>query len=126
MSKIEYTGKDDLVKKRSGEFFEITSCYATPRQIAKVTNAEWHYKADALVFFQLFADVDELNDGKPRRFFDHMLSLIEFMRENDPLAREHTGYWDHMVKGCEMWLSAVENGLYDEVIKLAEPVKKGK
>jgi sarcosine oxidase delta subunit len=122
MSKIEYT-KDDKVVNRQGEFYEIGSCYMTPRHIAKTTNEEWHYKADALVFFQLFADVDELTN-KPRRFFDHMLSLVEYMRDNDPMldVGNHREYWDSMIKGCEMWLSAVENGLYGEVEKLATKV----
>lgn len=123
MSKIKYTD-DDKVLKRKGEFYNIESCYKTPRSIANVTNDSWQYKADALVFFQLFSDVGELTN-KPRRFFDHMLSLVEFMRDSDPMIDKgnRREYWQELVKGCEMWLSAVENGLYDEVEKLAKKVK---
>lgn len=120
MSKIKYT-KEDKVKSRDGEFYEIGSCYTTPRHIGKKTVNEWHYRADSLVFHQLFGDVDELMD-KPRRFFDHMLSLVEYMRDNDPMIDKgnQRQYWQHMIEGCEMWLSAVENGLYSEVERLAE------
>lgn len=124
MSKIKYT-RGNKVKSRDGEHFEISSCYTTPRHIASTRNDDWQYKADSLVFFQLFSDVDELQN-KPRRFFDHMLSLVEYMRDNDVMIDEgnRRQYWDEMVKGCEMWLSAVENGLYEKVIKLATTIKK--
>lgn len=126
MSKIKYN-KDDKVESRKGEYYEIGSCYTTPRGIAKTPNSAWQYKAEALVFFQLFSDVDELKN-KPRRFFDHMLSLVEYMRDNDPMIDKgnHREYWQHLVEGCEMWLSAVENGLYDEVERLAQPHNKEK
>lgn len=122
MSKITYT-EDDKVMKRQGEYFEVDSCYTTPKSIAKTTNESWQYKADSLVFFQLFSDVDELMN-KPRRFFDHMLSLIEFMRDNDVMidTGNRREYWAHLIKGAELWLSAVNNGLYGEVLKLAEHV----
>lgn len=122
MSKIKYT-KDDQVSERKGEFFKIGSCYSTPRGIGKTTNDAWQYKAEHLVFFQLFGDVDELLN-KPRRFFDHMLSLVEYMRDSDPLINEgnRREYWESLIEGCELWLSAVENGLFHEVLKLAEPI----
>lgn len=120
MSKIVYT-KDDSVLSRDGEFYKVGSCYSTPRHIGQSTVDEINYKADALIFWTLFSDVDELTN-KPRRFFDHMLSLVEYLRDNDVMIEKgnRKQYWQEMIKGCEMWLSAVENGLYEEVEKLAE------
>jgi len=124
MSKITYSD-DNKVVSRDGEYYTVDSCYTTPRSIAGTTNEQWQYKSEALVFFQLFSDVDELK-YKPRRFFDHMLSLVEYMRDNDPMIDKgnHREAWQNLVEGCEMWLSAVNNGLYAEVERLAEPISK--
>lgn len=122
MSKIKYT-KSDKVVERKGEYYSTDTCYTTPHSIGKATTDEWMWRADRLVFWQLFGDVDELTN-KPRRFFDHMLSLVEYMRDNDPMLDEgnHRAYWNDLVEGCELWLSAVNNGLYGEVLRLAERV----
>jgi hypothetical protein len=122
MSKIEYS-EDDKVIKRTGEFYPISSCYTTPRVIGKTTTDEWMYKAEHLVFWQLFSDVDELTN-KPRRFFDHMLSLVEYMREQDPMVTEHEEDWAHLIKGCELWLCAVDQGLYGDAIRLSNRAKR--
>lgn len=124
MSKIEYDEHNKVVR-RDGEYYEVDSSYTTPRSIGIKTNDDWQFRAENLVFWQLFSDVDELMN-KPRRFFDHMLSLVEYMRANDVMIDEgnHREYWDNLVKGCEMWLSAVNNGLYGEVERLAQPVNE--
>lgn len=120
MSKITYT-KDDKVVKREGEFYEVDSCYTTPRSV---------HTADSFndpIFAALALDVDELMN-KPRRFFDHLLSVIEYQRDNDPIIDQgnHRERWQHLIEGCEIWLSAVNNGLYGEVVRLAEPVVTNK
>lgn len=78
MSKIEYSG-DNGVISRKGEFFEnVGSCYTTPRSVRKSDTYN-----DPL-FAALEGDVDELTN-KPRRFFDHLLSILEYKRDNDPM-----------------------------------------
>lgn len=101
------------VLDRNGEFYKISSCYSLPTDPG-MKRTPWK---------KFMVDVDELQN-KPRRFFDNMLSLIEAQRDNDALIDEgnHREYWDYLVRGCEMWLSAVENGLYGDVIRLAEPL----
>lgn len=119
MSAIIYD-KNLKVIMRTGEYYEVGSCYKTPRHIGITTIDQFEYMTDKLIFFRLFSDVDELTN-KPRRFFDHMLSLVEYMRDKDPMldVGNRREYWNNMVEGCEMWLSAVERGLYGEVQKLA-------
>lgn len=119
MSKIVYT-KYGKVKSRTGEFYgDVGSCYTTPGNV----HTNDMYK-DPL-FAALEGDVDELMN-KPRRFFDHLLSIMEYKRDHDPLIDKgnRREYWEHMIRGCEMWLSAVNNGLYGQVIKLATPGDK--
>jgi phage tail protein X len=115
MSKIKYTD-DDKVIERKGEFFEISSCYATPRSVE--TSMKDYGDNYSNRYKLIDCDVDELL-GKPRRFFDKLLSIVEAEREANP---GHSAYYGELIKGCEMWLSAVENGLYGEVEKLAEEI----
>lgn len=116
MSRITYT-KDNKVTKRQGEFYEVDSCYTTPRSIRP------HPRFNDLLFAGLESDVDELTN-KPRRFFDHLLSVMEYKRDNDPLLDKgnHREYWQGIIKGCELWLSAVNNGVYGEVLQYAQKV----
>lgn len=120
MSNIKYTD-DDKVLDRSGEFYAVGSCYTTPRSLPESVEA-YPDKPDP-IFQKLWGDVDELTN-KPRRFFDHLLSIIEYNRDHDPDIDKgnRREYWAELIEGAEMWLSAVENGLFGEVIKLAEPV----
>jgi hypothetical protein len=112
MSKIKYT-KDDKVSERKGEFFKIGSCYTTPRSIHPIPKDKKGYGYDDPLFAALELDVDELMN-KPRRFFDHLLSIME---AKAAAGDKRAAY---CIEGCEMWLSAVENGLTGEVYKLAE------
>lgn len=97
---------------RNGEFFNVRSTYSLAHDPG-MRRTPWN---------KLMVDVDELQN-KPRRFFDTLLSIIETQRDIDPLldSGNRREYWDYLVKGCEMWLSAVENGLYMHVERLAEP-----
>jgi hypothetical protein len=122
MSIIEYT-KDDMVTLRTGEFYPISSCYTTPHSLDR-SQKEYNYEPDIIVS-NLFNDIDELMN-KPRRFFDHLLSIVEYKRDHDQDIDlgNHREYWNEMIKGCELWLCAVENGLYGEAIRLADEAKK--
>ena len=115
MSKPILTKDGKYVASRNGEFYVISSTYSTPA--FNRTGLDSWEKIDV--------DIDELM-GKPRRFFDTLLSIVETKRANDPHYGGNKGnateYWDTLVRGCELWLSAVENGLMEEVIKLAEPI----
>jgi len=96
---------------RTGEFYEVSSTYGLGDKINK---DKWKL---------ILGDIDELQN-KPRRFFDMLLTIIEHERDNDPRINEgnHQEYWNYLISGCEMWLSAVENGVYYDVIRLAEPL----
>lgn len=121
MSRIIYS-EDDKVIKRNGEYFEVDSCYTTPRSVHTIDIY------NDPIFAALEVDMDELIN-KPRRFFDHLLSIMEYKRDNDPDIDKgnRREYYEYMILGCELWLSAVNNGLYSEVLKLAQPTsKKGK
>ena len=108
MSKITYTKTDEVIK-RQGEFYEVHSCYTTPRSIHPIKDYN-----DPL-FAALELDVDELTN-KPRRFFDHLLSIIEYKAAHGDRQAEAC------IEGCEMWLSAADNGLLGCVERLAEKV----
>lgn len=119
MSKFNYTKGADTVDSRVGEFYEVSSTYRTTRSLPKSIE---DYPHNNKFFTHLEADVDELLN-KPRRFFDTLLTAIECTREADPMAKDREEHYNHLIKGAEMWLSAVENGLYCEVMKLATPAK---
>jgi hypothetical protein len=118
MSKIKYD-KEGKVLERKGEYFAVSSCYTTPKSV----HVSEMYN-DPL-FAALEGDVDELTN-KPRRFFDHLLSIMEYKRDNDPMINKgnHRAYYDEIIRGCELWSSAIDNGLYGEVLRLAEPTTK--
>lgn len=122
MSKIKYNKAGQLVS-RKGEFYEsVGSSYTTPQSVHKNPM----YKDS--IFAALEGDVDELMN-KPRRFFDHLLSILEYQREHDPKINvgNHKEYWNNLIAGAEMWLSAVNHGLFLEVIRLSDPkTKEGK
>jgi len=98
---------------RTGEFYTLGSTYGLGERSNK---DPWQI---------LLGDVDELQN-KPRRFFDTLLTLIEKERNNDHMidVGNHREYWDYLVQGCEQWLSAVESGVYHDVIERAEPLTK--
>lgn len=112
MSKIEYTN-GDKVKERKGEFFTADSCYTTPKSIHTMDIY------NDPMFAALEGNVDELMN-KPRRFFDHLLSIMEYKRDNAKSKGEQEKY-EYLIMGCELWLSAVNNGVFGEVLKYAEP-----
>lgn len=120
MSNITYTA-DDKVLERKGEFYQVDSCYTTPRSLDR-SQAEYKYKPD-VIMSNLYNDVDELTN-KPRRFFDHLLSIVEYKRDHDPDIDKgnHREYWQHLIEGAELWLSAVNNGVYGEVLLYAQKV----
>lgn len=93
------------VESRNGEFYEISSTYRLPTD-SGMKRTPWK---------KIMVDVDELQN-KPRRFFDTLLSLVEAQDIKNSEAR------DYLVRGCEMWLSAVENGLFYEVVRLSVPI----
>ena len=106
MSKPIMADDGKHVLDRNGEFYKISSTYHLPTD-TNMKRTPWH---------KLKIDIDELQN-KPRRFFDTLLSLVEAQDLKQ-------GERDYLVRGCEMWLSAVENGLYAEVIRLSVPKDK--
>lgn len=115
MSKIEYTNDNKVISRR-GEFYGgVDSCHTTPRSL-KVNEI-----FNDPIFTTIEIDLDELMN-KPRRFFDRLLSIAEYKREAAP--EHHREYWNHIIRGCELWLSAVNNGLYEQAILLAEPLEE--
>lgn len=104
----------DKYVERTGEFYAVSSTYGVPIE------KRMHH---ADMWKMIEGDVGELQN-KPRRFFDTLLTAIEHQRDTDPDIDKgnHREYWDYMIRGCEMWLSAVENGIYGEVVRLAEPL----
>lgn len=119
MSKITYT-KDGKVLERKGEFYTADSCYTTPKSLVASLRSHGDMHNDPM-FAMLEGDVDELTN-KPRRFFDHLLSIVEYKRDHDRDIKKgnHKEYWTHLIEGCELWLSAVNNGLYGEVLHYAQ------